>query len=416
MNIWILNHYAVTPDLPGGTRHYNLGRQLIKQGYDVTVFASSFHYVRHEELKLSRSEHWKIEESDGVKFVWLRTFPYQENDWRRVVNMLSYMIHSYLIGCKITRMDDRISRPDVVIGSSVHLLAVLSAYYLAKHCGAKFIMEVRDLWPQTIIDMGVLSEQSPTVKILHTLERFLYHRAERIITLLPLAGEYIAPLGISKEKITWIPNGVDLSYFSGQKGIESSNEPFRVMYLGAHGQANALDVLLNAAKIVQDRGYQSIRFTLVGDGPEKPRLMELAQELELENVGFRNPIPKSKVPEVLTKADILIFNLEKAEVFKYGVSSNKLFDYMAAGKPVIFSVQAPNNPIEEAHCGLTVPPRDPQALAEAVIKLYQMPIEEQEAMGQRGREYAKEHHDYAVLAEKLIACIEEVMAKQRRAV
>jgi glycosyltransferase involved in cell wall biosynthesis len=181
------------------------------------------------------------------------------------------------------------------------------------------------------------------------------------------------------------------------------------MYLGAHGEANALDTVLEAAHMIRDRNCHEIKFVLVGDGPEKPRLIELAKELGLKNVEFRDPIEKTQVPKVLSKADAVIFNLEKAEVFKYGISSNKLFDYMAAGKPVIFSVKASNNPVEEAHCGFTVQARDPQALAEAVINLYQMPIEEREALGHQGRKYVELHHAIPVLAERMIQCIERTL-------
>jgi glycosyltransferase involved in cell wall biosynthesis len=183
------------------------------------------------------------------------------------------------------------------------------------------------------------------------------------------------------------------------------------MYLGAHGQANAIDVLLDAAKIVQDRGYQEIQFILIGDGFEKPGLIELAKGLRLKNVVFRDPVPKSKVPEALSEANAFVFNLESTKVFKYGISPNKLFDYMAAGKPVIFSVKASNNPVDEARCGLTVPPRNPEALAEAIIELSRIPKEERQAMGRRGREYVEKYHAIPVLAEKLIQCIEQV-AKQ----
>jgi glycosyltransferase involved in cell wall biosynthesis len=408
MNIWIFNHYAVTPDTPGGTRHYDLARELVKRGHQVTIIASSFHHGRHQEIRLAFGERWKIEDVDGVKFAWIKTFPYQRNDWHRVLSMVSYMLQAWRIGRRLPKLFPEVEKPNVIIGSSVHLLAVLAAYWVAKHYRARFIMEVRDLWPQTIIDMGEMSERNPIVKTLQFLERFLYRRAERIITLLPLAHEYITSCGVPSEKIVWIPNGVDLNEFKGVESRYSSNNSFKVIYLGAHGQANALDVLLQSAKIVQERGCQEIEFILIGDGPEKSRLIELARKLELRNVEFRDPVPKSEVTETLSEADAFVFNLESIKVFKYGISPNKLFDYMAAGKPVIFSVKASNNPVDEAQCGLTVSPRNPKALAEAIIKLSRMPKEERQAMGRRGREYVQKYHSMPVLAEKLIQCIEQV--------
>jgi glycosyltransferase involved in cell wall biosynthesis len=408
MNIWIFNHYAHPPDLPGGTRHYDLGQELVRRGHQVTIFASSFHHYLHQETRLRPGEHWKTEDVDGVKFIWIRTPLYRRNDWRRVRNMVTFMLQAWRLGRKLPKLVPEIGRPDVVIGSSVHLLAVLAAHWVAKHHKARFIMEVRDLWPQTIIDMGELSVRNPITKLLKALERFLYRRAERTITLLPKAVEYIAAQGINPEKVVWIPNGVDFAKFQNVKSANRGHECFKVMYLGAHGRANALDVLLQAAKIVQDQGHEDVRFILIGDGPEKPKLIELAEKLQLRNVEFREPVKKTEVPKALQEADALIFNLERAKVFKYGISSNKLFDYMASRRPVIFSVEAPNNPVEEARCGLTVPPRDPKALAEAVIKLYQMPLEEREAMGLRGREYVKRHHDWTILAYKFLRCIEDV--------
>lgn len=372
MNIWIFNHYAIPPDLPGGTRHYDLGGELIKRGHQVAIFATSFHHYLHRETRLGPKERWRVEDVEGIKFVWIRTPSYQRNDWRRVWNMMSYALQSRRFGRKITRLAPEIGRPDVVIGSSPHLLAPLAAYCVAKHYRVGFVMEVRDLWPQTIIDMGELSERNPITRALQTLERLLYRRAEKIITLLPLGHEYITACGVPQKKVIWLPNGVDLSRFDYGAMPEVSHEGFRVLYLGAHGQANALDVLIQASKIVQDRGHREIRFFFVGNGPEKPKLMALARTLGLRNVEFREAVPKAEAPKTLHEADAFILNLEKAEVFRYGISSNKLFDYLAAGKAVIFSVNAPNNPVEEAHCGLTVPPRDPEALAKAVIQLSQM--------------------------------------------
>lgn len=401
MNIWIFNHYAHPPDLPGGTRHYDLGRELVRRGHKVAIFATSFHHYLHREVRLEPGERWKVEDVDGMKFVWLRTPPYQRNDWRRVRNMLAFMFRAWRLGRRLPKHAPEMEQPDLVIGSSPHLLTPMAALWVARHFRVPFVMEVRDLWPQTIIDMGELGEGNPMIKALQALERFLYRRAERVITVLPSAHEYITACGIPREKIVWIPNGVDLSRFEGLEPASPKGEGFTVMYLGAHGQANALDVLIQAARVVQDEGYCEIRFVLVGDGPEKPRLVELSRELGLRNVEFREPVPKTEVPKVLDTADATVFILHDIALYKYGISVNKLFDYLAAGKPLILAGKPANNPVEDAHCGLTVPPRDPKALAEAVIKVYQMPPEERVAMGRRGREYAQKHHDIRKLAEKL---------------
>jgi glycosyltransferase involved in cell wall biosynthesis len=255
--------------------------------------------------------------------------------------------------------------------------------------------------------MGELSARNPITKALQVLERFLYRRAERIITLLPLAHEYITVCGVPQEKIIWIPNGVDLSRFGDFK-VSASSEPervFKVTYLGAHGQANALDVLIQTAKVIQDQGYYEIRFILFGDGPEKPKLMALAKELGLLNVEFRDPVPKAEAPKVLRAADATVFILHDLPLYSYGISVNKLFDYLAASKPLILAGRPANNPVEEARCGLTVPPQDPEALAEAIVKLYQMSPEERAKMGKRGREYVEKHHDIR----KLAAHLEEVL-------
>ena len=408
MNIWVFNHYAHPPDLPGGTRHFDLGRELVRRGHKVTIFASSFHHYLHREVRLVPGEKWKIEDVEGVQFVWLRTPPYQRNDWRRVRSMVSFMLQAWRLGRKLPRLVPETEKPNVVIGSSPHLLTPLAAYWVARHYRVPFVMEVRDLWPQAIIDMGELSARHPITKALQTLEVFLYRRAERIITLGPQMREYIATRGISPEKVVWIPNGVDLSRFKNLESTSSvAGEGFKVMYLGAHGQANALDVLIQAAKAVQDRGFPEIKFVLVGDGPEKPRLMALAKALGLRNIEFRAPVPKNNVPKVLHEANVFVVTIVPA-FFSYGGSFNKLSDYMAAAKPIVFAAKATRNPIEEAHCGLTVPPEDPEALAEAVIRLYRMPEEERKAMGCRGREYVEKYHAVPILADKLIQCVKGI--------
>ena len=268
-------------------------------------------------------------------------------------------------------------------------------------------MEVRDLWPQTLVDMGAFREGHLLIRLLRVLEKFLYHRAERIIILLPRADEYIAGLGIDPDRIRWIPNGVNLSQFSVQKPQALANGQFTVMYVGNHGR-NALKTLLDSAKVVQSRGCSDIQFVLIGDGHEKPRLMAYGEQLGLVNTEFRDPIPKAQVPAALQTADVLVSVLRDLTLYKYGISLNKLFDYLAAGKPVILTGNPLNNIVKEAQCGLLAPPNDPDALAGAVINLYKMPSEERKSMGKRGRAYVSRHHDYEVLARRLQQVIEEL--------
>jgi len=411
MNIWIFNQYAHPPDLPGGTRHYDLGRELVKRGHRVVIFATSFHHYLHRETRLRSGEKWKVEDVNGVRFVWIRTPPYWRNDWRRVRNMVVFAIRIWWLGLKLPILVPEIGKPDVIIGYSPHLFTPLAAYWVAQCYQVPFVMEVGDLWPQTIVEMGKLSGRHPIVKALQRLENFLYHRAERVIVHGPQMVDYISACAIRRDNIICIPSGVDLSRFDSTSIFQMSHKGFHVMYLGAHGQANALDVLIKGAKIVQNQGYRDIHFVLIGDGPEKPRLVALANELGLENIEFRESVPKSSVSKVLCEADALVAVVHP-RFFTSGGSLNKLPDYMASGRPVIFTASAANNPVEEAHCGLTVPPENPQALAEAVIKLYQMSPEERAEMGKRGREYVEKYHDIRKLAAQLENLLQSVLSEK----
>jgi glycosyltransferase involved in cell wall biosynthesis len=396
-NIWIFNHYAITPDLPGGTRHYDFGRELVKRGYNVTIFASSFHYSLLKETKNYNNQNYIIEDYDGIKFVWIKTFSYHRNDWRRVLNMLSYSIRAYKVAQRID-----IEKPDIIIGSSVHLFAVFIAYLISKKYKTPFIMEVRDLWPQTLIDMGV-SKWHPFVILLGLLERFLYKRADKIIVLLPKANEYIEKLGIQSEKIVWIPNGVNLERFNIDmvyNNQEKDESDFIVTYTGAIGKANNLDVILETAKILKEN-YPEIKFILVGNGTEKDRLIQMAKENDLKNIEFKEPVPKKEIAKIINKSDVLILLVRDSPLYKYGISFNKLFDYLASGKPIIFSSNAINNPVKEANAGVTVPPDNPKMLADAIIKLYKMSPEERRKMGMNGRKYVEKYHSISVLVDRL---------------
>lgn len=404
MNIWLFNHYAISPEMPGGTRHYDFAKELVKRGHQVTLFASSFHYTLHKETKVYTDKEYLIEEIDGVRFVWVKTAPYESNNWRRILNMLSY---SRAVSRVIKEIEGE--DPEIIIGSSVHMFAVYSAYRIAKKKNVPFVMEVRDLWPQTLIDMGV-SRYHPFIMLLSVMEKFLYKKAEQIIALLPKAHEYIESLNVPAEKIKWIPNGVNMERFADipEKDWERPNDKFTVLYAGAVGQANKLDVILSTAEIIQQE-HPDIQFDIVGDGPEKERLVHKKQQMGVDNVTFYPPVSKAEIYKEMRKADALVFNLENTPVFRFGISSNKLFDYMGSGVPVLFSCEAGNNPVKEASAGFTVKVDNPMDLAQNIIKLKGTASSDRKQMGQNGVAYVQKNHAISVLVDRF----EQILADVR---
>jgi len=201
-HLWIVNHYAVGPDMPKGTRHYSLARQLVARGHRVTIFAASFdHDAGRERFAWGRALA-RRQTIDGIQFVWLRTIPYQGNTIRRQFNMLSFLLMFLL-----AQVGE--ARPDVVLGSTVHPFAAFGAWVAARARGVPFVFEIRDLWPQTLVDLGALRVGSPFERGLRHLEAFLVHRATAVITLLPGIRDYLRGQGLPDDKVVYLPNGAD---------------------------------------------------------------------------------------------------------------------------------------------------------------------------------------------------------------
>jgi len=405
--VWILNHYANEPGGAGFTRHYHLAKNLTAFGWEATVIAASFeHNVGRQ--RLSVGERCRIDINTGVPFLWIRTPGYEGNSGGRILNMIAYTFRVLLPS--YTKL---LPKPDVIVGSSVHPFAALAGSLLAHRYQVPFVFEVRDLWPQTLIDMGRLRERSFLTWVLRRLEQWLYRRAVRIVVLLPYAGNYIQPLGIPKEKVIWIPNGVDLSVFPEIAPPQRLNgDPFVLMYFGAHGQANGLDIVLRAMKVVSEQASPgAIRLRLIGDGPLKPELVRLAEKLELCDVSFEIPVPQGDIPALASEADAFVFNLIDVPVFRYGISSNKLFEFMAGARPIIFCCNSSNNPVEDARAGITAHPGDPESLAQAILAVSRMTAEERYCMGCAGRRYLEENHSMDRLASLLATTLDDCVRK-----
>ena len=402
--IWILNHYAVLPSEYGGTRHYDFSVELVKRGYDVTIFAASYNHFNKTDRIGKERETQKFECIDGVKFVWLKTFPkYRGNGLKRLINMFSYLI-------AMLKVYPEYEKPDVVIGSSVHLFACVAAYFISKRTGSRFLCEIRDLWPQTLIDMGTISKNHPLAVFFRIIEKFVYKRAEKIIVLLPNSYDYLKQCHIQESKLVYIPNGVNIEFFD--KLLEDSslklpediendlNVGFSCIYTGSIGLANCMDTVIKAAEILNENEY-NIKFIIVGEGAEKARLMDYCRKENVDNVTFYPSVSKRIIPKILDLSDIALIASKNIELYKYGVSFNKLFDYLCARKPVVFACRTSNDIIKAADAGISIEPENPMLMAEAIIELYEMDEENRKAMGNRGRRYIEDNHDIIGLVSTL---------------
>ena len=407
MHIWILNHYAVTPDLPGGTRHFDFGRELVKEGHNVTIFASAFHHSQFKYVKIQKKQLYKIENLNGVKFVWIKTFPYKKNDWRRVLSMLDFALKVFIIGMKFPA-------PDIIIGSSVHLLSPLSAYLLSLHFKVPFIMEVRDLWPDTLVDMGKLSRKSFVFILLKKLELFLYKKAKRIIYIPPYASDYFSNLGVPLNKTKNIPNGVDLNRFPKSLGeLNANDQVFKLTYTGHFGPSAGLKDAIKAISLIIEKGYD-VLLRLIGDGSERSILEEMVKEGNLSPwINIIGPVPKEEVYKYLITSDALLHIELDFDTSKWGGSPNKIYDYLASGKPIIYCSNFVKEWLDKINCGLYAPPGNAEKLADTIVEIINMKPEERIAMGKRGRNYVEKHHSISFLSKELLSLINSVIGEER---
>lgn len=401
MNIWIFNHHALTPDMSGGTRHYDFAKELIKRGHGVTIVASSFHYSKYKEMKDYKNKDYLFEKIDGIDFIWIKTPPYFGNGISRVKNMISY---TYKVLKYIPKLD--LSKPDIIVGSSVHLFAVWAAYKLSCRFNTPFVMEVRDLWPQTLIDMGI-SKWHPFIILLRWLEKFLYNKADKIISNLPYAYDYIGKF-VKKEKFIWISNGVDL--LNIKYTPKEKNKKFIIIYTGSIGIANNLQILLDVAKKLKDN--KSIFFRIIGEGVQKEKLKIFVKENSLSNVSIENSVPKNEITNILKNSDVLFLSLKDSPLYRFGMSLNKLFDYMASGRVIIFAGNSKNDPIKDANAGYSIAPDNVENLQKTILEIYNLSEEKRNAIGKKIRKFVEDNYSIEILVDEFEKLLKDEIRKK----
>lgn len=385
-------------DEPGGTRHYELARHLADRGHRVTVLAGQVSYLTGQRAD---RRGWIIKEDpvDGLEIWRCYSLPgWHRSFVSRALSFISFAVSSLAIGLGVSRVD-------LVWGTSPPILQGATALVLARLKRARFLFEVRDLWPTFAVAVGVLTNPA-LIWASEWLERFLYRNADRVVVNSPGFIEHVKSRGA--RDVDLVPNGADVGMFdpmetgSEYRRAHRLEGHFVALYAGAHGMSNDLEVVLYAAHHLER--YDGIAFVLVGDGKEKPSLLSLAEQLGLGNLKFLPPVSKSEIPHVLAAADACIAILKPLEVYKT-TYPNKVFDYMAAGKPVILAIDgAVREVVEVAGAGLYSPPGDPESLAQAVLELA-FDRRRGEAMGKAGRAYVEAHFDRPSMVDKL----EEVM-------
>lgn len=393
MNIW----YFSAHDQPRGksSRTYDFAYQLSKTGHNVTIFTNSYCHWAHEE-RLLPGEKWRIETIDGIRIVWLRTFHYKGNGWQRGVNMLTNIWRSLQASNSLKDI------PDVVIGPSVPIGTGWIALKIARKNNAAFVYEVRDVWPIALVDNGALSKKSPIYFLFRYLEKKLYRKANKISTALPFIFERVKNSGGNPDSVEWIPNGVNFDRFTGYNNYNGGEQnSLTAMYIGGFGAAHDVITIVRAAKILQQQGNDKIRFIVIGDGPKRQDCINEALENELMNIEFRDPVAKSEVPKLQMEADILMACVLDSEVYRFGINLNKIYDYFASSRPVIFSGNAPNDPIIESKAGYSIPPENPCAMVDVLVKHSGLPPEERIKMGKLGLNYVKKEFNMSHLGEHM---------------
>ena len=407
MNILLINHYAGTPSLGMEFRPYYLAREWVGRGHRVCIVASAQSHYRARQPLPGR------EMIDGIEYLWLPTPAYQGNGWGRMRNITSFLAQI------LSRAPELLQtiRPDAVIASSTYPMDNWVAHRIAKQVHARFIYEVHDLWPLSPIELSGMSPWHPFALICQSAEDYAYRHADAVVSMLPKVHEHMARRGLDLKKLHVIPNGINPAEWDASARAVPMREDLSVAidtarrqgaavvgYAGTMGVPNALEFLMESARLMRD---EAVHFVLVGDGMERAKLTAYVQSQALHKVHLLSPIEKSHIPAFLAAVDVAYIGWRRSPIYRFGIAPNKLLDYMMAARVVLHSVEAGNDPVGEAGCGVTVSPEDPQAIAVGLRQLIGLTPQQRRALGERGRAWVRQHHSYPVLAQRFLQALEK---------
>ena len=412
-NIWIMNHYAGSMYFNRGGRHYNFAKYLRRAGYEPVIFgAISKHGSAECFFETDALWEERIAEEIDTPFIFVRARTYTGNGKQRVLNMIDFYRNVKKAAKEYAAQH---GKPNVIYASSVHPLTLVAGLQLAKHFGVKCVCEVRDLWPESIVVEGVAGPYNPAVIALRILERWIYKSADSLIFTMESAYDYIEEHHWEKDvpmsKVFYVNNGVDLETYDRNRTEKTIEDPdltdpnvFKVVYAGSMRPSNSPEMILDCAEKL--RAYPKICFLMYGGGELLEDIRQACEERGLSNCKIKGPVSKEYIPYILSCSDLNLLNypLKAGDLYKYGSSQNKLFEYMASGKPILSNVAMKNDIVLRYGCGVSRAMETSEEYAEEILKMYRLPKEEYVQMCRNGRQAARDY-DFPALTKKLLAAI-----------
>ncbi len=416
-NIWLWNHYATDMYKNRGGRHYWFAKNLIKQGYNTTIFCANTFHNTSESIDTGAKK-YTTDIIDKIPFVFVKTTIALGNGFDRVKNMTFFYFNLFSVAKEYAKLN---GKPDVIIASSVHPLTMVAGIQVAENLGVPCICEVRDLWPEAIFSFNKVREKSLFGRLLTTGEHWIYKKADALIFTKEGDTDYIKEKkwdteqggNINLDKCYYINNGVDLETFevlSLENKLEDEDlniDKFNVIYVGAIRPVNNVGNILDVASLL--KGEEKIQFLIYGDGNQKEKLEKRVTDENLTNVKMKGFVNKRSIPYILTKSSVNILNYSQTQYnWSRGNSSNKLFEYMASGKPIISTVKMGYSILDKYKCGIEVESSKPEELAKAILEIKNISKNKYNTLSQNAKNGAKDF-DFEILTKKLITVINAVL-------
>lgn len=404
--VWYISKYANIQQFGAETRQASFCKNFAESGYDVRlVLSNSSHlYSSLPEIKRRYLSH----ENDGYDVTWINTLKYKNaTSGLRFISWLWFEFFVILLpfvkGYK---------KPDVVIASSLSIMSVISGSFFKLFYKSKFIFEIRDIWPQSLVDLKGLSKKHPLIIFLGWIEKIGYKYADEIVGTMPGLNEHVKSVIGSSSKVHFVPQGVNLAFYQ-DKQEEVSREfiseyfpenKFIVTYAGTLGVANALNYIVEAAKILSEKN-KKIHFLFIGNGREEDKLRQHAEGLP--NLTFAPRVKKEQVQSILNASNLLVASVNNEKVYQSGISLNKFVDYMFAKKPIVCMFSGYPSMINEANCGEFTPAEDPELFANCLIKYENMTQEELNNLGQNGYDFLVKKRNFNVLSKQYMELFDD---------